>query len=197
MRTWHVAQLPDLRVLARTRLLCSCSASCLRATSSWLCTSTCPRPCRRPRASASRSGPPQCWAPWRATRCARVRGVCLGSQGSQGSQAVGPRRKGGGRGTAGAAPTCAGSWCAAPTRHPRCAPRPQIIEESEEFLKAVSPQDQEKGYFPLKQVREGAGLPADCGWAGCCQSPPAAGHAYGAMALESGRQLPRALLATV
>ncbi|EFN59421.1 expressed protein [Chlorella variabilis] len=27
----------------------------------------------------------------------------------------------------------------------------QIIEESEEFLKAVSPQDQEKGYFPLKQ----------------------------------------------
>jgi hypothetical protein len=38
----------------------------------------------------------------------------------------------------------------------------QIIEESEEFLKAVSPQDQEKGHFPLKQVRSriGAGMQA-------------------------------------
>ncbi len=33
------------------------------------------------------------------------------------------------------------------------SPSLQIIEESEEFLKAVSPQDQEKGHFPLKQVR--------------------------------------------
>ena len=33
----------------------------------------------------------------------------------------------------------------------------QIIEESEEFLKAVSPQNQEAGHFPLKQVGAGVG----------------------------------------
>ena len=39
----------------------------------------------------------------------------------------------------------------------------QIIEESEEYLKAVSPQDQEAGHFPLKQVGGRVFR-----WDGCC-----------------------------
>lgn len=37
-----------------------------------------------------------------------------------------------------------------------------MVEESEEFLKVISPLDQEKGRFPLKQVRH------LCTLAKCC-----------------------------
>lgn len=64
---------PAVPRLPRTPRPAACSASCLRARSSWRCSSTCPRRCPSPRASPSRSGPPLCWRPWRATRCGSLR----------------------------------------------------------------------------------------------------------------------------